>query len=50
MSHRTPGKAGGTVTDKLIGEEVQIFDTLVPINGNSFAAEDSSNKNAVSAA
>jgi len=26
--------------DKLIGEAVQIFDTLVPINGNSFAAED----------
>ena len=26
--------------DKLIGESVQIFDTLVPVNGNSFAAED----------
>jgi len=25
--------------DKLIGESVQIFDTLIPINGNSFAAE-----------
>ena len=25
--------------DKLIGESVQIFDSLVPINGNSFAAE-----------
>ena len=25
--------------DKLIGESVQIFDTLVPINGNSFATE-----------
>jgi len=25
--------------DKLIGESVQIFDTLVPINGNSFTAE-----------
>ena len=25
--------------DKLIGDSVQIFDTLVPINGNSFAAE-----------
>ena len=36
--------------DKLIGEAVQIFDTLVPINGNSFAAEDSSNKIAVRAA
>jgi len=25
--------------DKLIGESVQLFDTLVPINGNAFAAE-----------
>jgi len=36
--------------DKLIGESVQMFDTLVPINGNSFAAEDTKNGNAVIAA
>lgn len=36
--------------DKLIGESVQIFDTLVLINGNSFAAEDANNKKAAIAA
>ena len=36
--------------DKLIGESVQIFDTLVPINGNSFVAEDANNKKAAVAA
>jgi transposase len=30
--------------DKLIGEAVQIFDTLVPINANSFAAEEPHSK------
>jgi transposase len=30
--------------DKLIGESVQIFDTLVPINANSFAAEEPHSK------
>ena len=36
--------------DKLIGESVQIFDTLVPINVNSFAIADSNNENASFAA
>jgi hypothetical protein len=29
--------AAGRLIDKLIGESVQIFDTLVPINDNTFA-------------
>jgi len=36
--------------DKLIGESVQIFDALVPINGNSFAAADTKNERAAFAA
>ncbi|MDR1148500.1 MAG: hypothetical protein LBK66_07705, partial [Spirochaetaceae bacterium] len=28
---------GGDAIDKLIGESVQIFDTLVPVNDNNFA-------------
>jgi transposase len=34
------GKGSKELVDKLIGESVQIFDTLVPINGNSFVAID----------
>ena len=29
--------------DKFIGESVQIFDTLIPINGNTFAANNGKN-------
>ena len=32
-------KGGKGFIDKLIGESVQLFDTLIPINHNSFAAE-----------
>ena len=32
-------KGSRMLIDNLIGESVQIFDMLVPINGNSFAAE-----------
>ena len=32
-------KGSKKLIDKLIGESVQLFDTLIPINGNSFAAE-----------
>ena len=31
------GKGNKKLIDKLIGESVQIFDTLAPINGNSFS-------------
>jgi transposase len=34
------GKGSKKFIDNLIGESVQLFDTLVPINGNSFAAVD----------
>jgi len=33
------GKGSKKLIDKLIGESVQIFDTLVPINDNSFVPE-----------
>jgi transposase len=39
------GKWSKKLIDKLIGEKVQMFDSLVPINGNSFAAEIISKKN-----
>jgi transposase len=35
------GKGSKKIIDNLIGEPVQLFDTLVPINGNSVAAVDS---------
>ena len=40
------GNGSKELIDKLIGEAVQIFDTLVPLNGNSFAAEDIKKKQA----
>lgn len=33
------GNGSKKLIDKLIGESVQIFDTLVPINGNTFVAD-----------
>ena len=37
------GKGSKKLIDKLIGDSVQIFDTLVPINENSFASSAASN-------
>lgn len=34
------GKGSKNLIDKLIGESVQIFDTLIPINDNSFIVEE----------
>ena len=43
-------KGGKKLIDKLIGEKVQIFDELIPINSNSFAIGKGRTKNLVLAA
>ncbi|MDR1147995.1 MAG: hypothetical protein LBK66_05125 [Spirochaetaceae bacterium] len=40
------GKGSKTLIDKLIGGSVQIFDTLVPINDNTFAVTNVDKKKA----
>jgi transposase len=44
------GKESKEIIDKLIGESVQIFDDLVPINGNAFALKNVSNEESDAAA
>jgi hypothetical protein len=39
------GKGNKVLADRLIGESVQIFDTLVPINGNSFIVNSANTEN-----